>query len=237
ISFDVQVPEGGTAPATLYVMNDDRNLYVALHLSRAVVDPAKSFNLEFDNNDDCVRANGDEVVVMNPDLGTFDEFRTDEPPCPPGDGPARCGFADTDAGGTNDARGAFGNDGTSTVYEISHLLSSGDTAHDFSLAAGDDVGLFVFLRMIDSANRFGDTTFPDAGSLRTHLGRAPGPCPLRPASRAPEWLAGRYFPRFPAIGHSMFVLPVRTPLLDQSTSWQGGWRISDSADAMAALTL
>jgi hypothetical protein len=125
--------------------------------------------LEFDNNDDGVRENGDDVLVMTPGLGFTDDFRTNAPPCPPGSAPATCGLRDTDFGGTNDGAGAFHNDGASTVYEISHPLNSGDVGHDFALHAGDRVGMFLSLRMIAAGASFpagfGDTTFPLPGFL------------------------------------------------------------------------
>ncbi len=174
IRFDANLPDGGTTSARLFVMNDDANLYVALRFARAVVDPGNSLGLEFDNDHDCTRENGDDAVVMNPDIGDLtDDFRTNDPPCPPGSPPAACGPRDVDAGGTNDGHGAFANDGAFTVYEISHPLDSGDVGHDFALGAGDRVGMFVFLRMIGAGgvfpDDFGDTTFPEDGFLEVRI--------------------------------------------------------------------
>jgi len=84
IDLVINLPGGGTEAATLFVMNDATDLYLALRFARSVVDPGNSLVLEFDNNDDGVAANGDDVIVFNPAVGFFDGFRTNEPPCPPG---------------------------------------------------------------------------------------------------------------------------------------------------------
>jgi hypothetical protein len=53
----------------------------------------------------------------------------------------------------------------------------------------------------------------------------------------PEWIEGRYFPRFPPT-ERLYALPVRTTLAeDYPGSWEPGWRINDSHNDMMALTL
>ncbi len=164
IDLVINLPGGGTEAATLFVMNDATDLYLALRFARSVVDPGNSLVLEFDNNDDGVAANGDDVIVFNPAVGFFDEFRTNEPPCPPGSPEAACGLADVTDGGQNDGAGAFSNDGTFSVYELRHTLKSGDLGHDFALDGNQTVGFFLFLRMIRAPGSypgdFGDTDFP-----------------------------------------------------------------------------
>jgi hypothetical protein len=164
INLLVNLPGGGTAPATLFVMNDATNLYLALRFARNVVDPGNSLGFEFSNNDSGIAANGDDAIVFNPTGGFADIFRTNAPPCPPGSPPATCGLTDVSAGGTNDGAGAFANDGTFSVYEISHPLNSGDVGHDFALSVGSTVGFFLFLRIIRAPGvfpqDFGDTDFP-----------------------------------------------------------------------------
>jgi hypothetical protein len=54
----------------------------------------------------------------------------------------------------NDGAGAFANDGTFSVYEISHPLNSGDVGHDFALSVGSTVGFFLFLRIIRAPEVF-----------------------------------------------------------------------------------
>jgi hypothetical protein len=165
VRFDVNLPGGGTTRARMFVMNDATNLYVALRFARAAADPGNSFGLEWDVDHSCGLSNGDDAVVANPSVPTiFDDFRTDQPPCPAG---SLCGLQDIDAGGTNDGGYAFANASGFNVYEISHPLDSGDTGRDFALHAGDSIGMTTFLRMIGTGgvfpDDFGDTTFPDAG--------------------------------------------------------------------------
>lgn len=159
IFFSVNVP-GGTTPAEFCVMNDAVNLYVALRFVRSAADPGNSFAVEFDNDNDGVAENGDDVILFNPDVGFVDDVRTNAPPCPSGSVPAQCAPRDTDVGGTTDGAGAFSNDGTNSTYEMSHPLDSADNANDFSLAVGDTVGFFLFLRVIGSGGVIVDTDFP-----------------------------------------------------------------------------
>jgi len=160
VSLLVNLPGGGTAPATLFVMNDATSLYLALRFARNAVDLADSLAFEFDNNDDGIAANGDDVILFDSDLGFFDEFRTDAPPCPPGSPPATCGLTDVSAGGTNDGAGVFANDGTFSIFEMRHPLNSGDIGHDFALSVGNSVGFFLFLRIFNAQGAFSDTAFP-----------------------------------------------------------------------------
>lgn len=60
--------------------------------------------------------------------------------------------------------------------------------------------------------------------------------PGSPPAGAPEWLEGRYFPRFPASNH-LLVIPVRTDLDDRALAWSPDFRIDDSYETMMALTL
>lgn len=160
----VRTPHGGTTPARLYVMNDAFNLYFAFRFERAAADLGNSLDIEFDNSNNGVVDNGDDVILVNPDIGFVDDVRTNVPPCSPGAGAGSCGFRDTDLGGTNDGAGAFHNDGTYSIYEMQHPLNSGD-ANDFALSAfgGTTVGYFLFLRTINGPSfpfDFGDTGVP-----------------------------------------------------------------------------
>lgn len=165
IDFNVNVPEGGTTPGTVFVMNDATNLYLAIRFTRSVVDPGNTASFRFDNDHDGgLVVTGDDVILINPSIGFRDNVYWGEPPCPPG---SMCSFFDTMVGGTNDGTGAFLNDGTSTVYEFSHPLDSADDTHDFSLVPGDTVGFCLFIRIIKT------------GSVDTHF---PAPTPSPPWS-------------------------------------------------------
>jgi hypothetical protein len=171
IDLTLSLPGGGATPATLFAMNDSTNVYLALRFQRNVLDPGNSLAFEFDNNNNGVRENGDDVLLVNPAVGFFDEFRTNAPPCPSGSPAAACGFLDTQAGGTSDGAGAFQHnpDGDFSVYEISHGLNTGDAGHDFSLSLESTVGMYLFSRMIRPGGQFpadfGDTTFPVGGFI------------------------------------------------------------------------
>jgi hypothetical protein len=141
----------------LAVMNDNLNLYIGLRFPETV--PLYgSLGVEFDNDNDGVPfEQGDDAFVANNQAGFFDDFRTLLPPCPPG---AVCGPEDVDHGGTSDGQMRFANNGTESVYEISHPLDSGDAGHDFALSAGQTVGFFVHLRFIDASGGIFDTHDP-----------------------------------------------------------------------------
>ena len=147
--FQANLPPGlggGTAPATLFVMNDAVSLHLAVRL--AVSTPiASSVAFEFDNDHDGTwPENGDEALVLTTSLGFRDEVRTNQsPPCTPDSRPGQCGVFDTSLGGTDNGQGVVANDGTSSFYEISHPLDSGDIGHDFALAPGSSVGFFMDL--------------------------------------------------------------------------------------------
>ena len=190
LDFAMKVPAhdgGGSVPASLYVMNDARNLYVAVKAPGfySAFNPA----LEFDNDNDGIwPEEGDDVFLASssdrvpPGLLSFtDDFRVH---CP--DDQARgpiCGFKDTYAGegypapGTTDgaAAGFSSSASNSSFVEMSHPLDSSDDAHDFSLHAGSVVGFFLDLRVISTATGpncgypecFGDTTVP-ANALAGH---------------------------------------------------------------------
>jgi hypothetical protein len=162
VTLLINLPGGGTAPATLFVMNDAANLYLALRFAPNAADPANSVSLafEFDNNDDGIAANGDDLIGFSPGIDFVDQFRTNTPPCPPGSSEAACAFTDVSAGGTNDGAGFFANDGTVSVFEMRHPLNSGDIGHDFALSVGNSVGFFLFLRLFNAAGAFADTSFP-----------------------------------------------------------------------------
>ena len=180
VDFLANVPPndgGGTTPATLFVMNNATNLYLALKIARSSIGGATNPSFEFDNNHNGVRNEGDDLFGMSEGIfspPTFiDAFRTSQPPCPAG----LCGLRDVDFGGTNDGTTDASNDGSFTYVEISHPLNSPDDAHDFSLGAGDIVGFTLGLRLfsLDPACNFGfnclaDTDFPTFPSLPGFFG-------------------------------------------------------------------
>ena len=173
-SFNVNLPPygpaGGTTPGTLFVMNDNKNLYLAVRYPQSIGDLGESLTFEFDNNgDEGPRENGDDVIGINPGFFT-DSFRTNEPPCEPGHLPGYCAPRDInpdfDPPGDNDGMGAFGHDGTYTVYETSHPLNSQDSSHDFSLSPGDLLGIRFDLHIVTGPGDSHDvTSFPASSWL------------------------------------------------------------------------
>jgi len=122
-----------------YVMNDDRNLYVAMRVDMPTLQ-FSSFGIEFDNDHDGVFYEpGDDSLVFITTLGFLDEFRTADNVLP-----------DTDQRGSNDGAGAAANDGQSSFYEMSHPLNSGDLGHDVALRPGDTVGFIAVATICDS---------------------------------------------------------------------------------------
>ena len=165
INFPANVPAlegGGTTPATLFVMNDQNNLYLAVRIQRPSLDLGGNIGFRFDNNHDGLSIQpGDDVVVLNQAAQLFDDFRSPCPGAPPTS--AGCIFLDVSFGGTDDGIGAVSNDGTFTVYEQSRPLDSADDAHDFSLSLGDTVGFRLEVRLVVgpfSEGGFADTGFP-----------------------------------------------------------------------------
>ncbi|MGB9081413.1 MAG: hypothetical protein WCD00_08940, partial [Desulfuromonadaceae bacterium] len=126
--------------------------------ARSIEDPGNTAAFEFDNDHSGdSQIVGNDILLINPTDGFFDEVRTTVPPCPSG---SICGFYDTSVGGTNNGSGAFANDGTFTTYEFSHPLNSADDANDFSLSIGDTVGFTLSIRIIATGGDIFDTDYP-----------------------------------------------------------------------------
>jgi hypothetical protein len=145
---------GPPMPASLLVMNDGNDIYIAYLISRSTLG-SSSVSVDFDNDDDGMRANGDDVLLVNPAIGFFDEYYTNQPPCQ-----GIClGIEDFRDGGTTDGRGATTNNGSFSFYEMAHPLNSNDDKHDFSLGSGDVVGASGEVRFCDTGG-CADTTVP-----------------------------------------------------------------------------
>jgi hypothetical protein len=151
---------GGSTPATLYVMNDGSNLYLAVRLARASGDKVNTLQFNFDNNNSWsingtgAAQAGDDVLSLG-GSGFTDAFLTAK--CA-NSSQSSCWSPDVSAGGTNNGAGALANNGTFTTYELSHPLNTTDNASDFSLVAGQKVGLF--LTMQTGAGAAGNTQWP-----------------------------------------------------------------------------
>ena len=116
---------GGTVPATLYVMNDATNLYLALRV--AVTDIGySSFDMEFPAPGANPFAPGSDILRTQSFF--FEDYHYHE-------GPPNSWtwLADVEDGGTHDGTAAVGQQDGSYVFEVSHPLNSADDLHDFSL--------------------------------------------------------------------------------------------------------
>lgn len=149
IDFEAVLPpvDGGAGvPASIYVMNDATNLYLAAALAAV---PGCTFNpiFEFDNNNDgdLFKVGNDWVAAhvlysANGPVDLLDQFEY-----PVGNvGLDTSSGPDYPPAGTIDGRAAGSHPGGATTWvEMSHPLDSADDLHDFSLGVGDTVG-FVF---------------------------------------------------------------------------------------------
>jgi PKD domain-containing protein len=190
VDFLVNIGEGTTTPATFFAMNDADNLYLALRVESAGVAASfSSLGVEFDNDHDGVREEGDDAFVLNPPDQVVDSFRTYLPPCPIG---AFCGLLDSSVGGTNDGLGRVLTAEGFTVYETSRPLNNADDAHDFSLQPGDTIGWELSLRLFVNT-MIVDTLFPTScfscATLFADIRIQPAPILLPPTIEA----GGPYF--------------------------------------------
>jgi len=140
--FDFQasrspVEGGGTVPATLFVMNDSTNLYLALRVS--VIDLGNStFDGLFSPPGGSPFAPGSDILRAVP--WTFEDSFWQQT------GPNSWDWSVDDAfGGTNDGMSQAAVHNGVAVFEVEHPLNDGDDLHDFSLAIPshvDYIGLF-----------------------------------------------------------------------------------------------
>jgi len=160
ILFSVNLPEGGTTPGQLLIRNDATNVFFAVRFDRSIPDAGSQVIFEFDGDGTPPQQNGDDVFLYGTDGQFVDDFRTNIPPCATGSAPATCGLRDTDDGGKNDGVGAFRQEGTVLVFEVSHPLNSGDSGHDFALVGGSMIGMRLNVH-IHGTSPSGGSVFAD----------------------------------------------------------------------------
>ena len=125
---------GGIVPATLYVMNDAQNLYIAIRVSNASAGGSRFF-IEFDNNHDGSGAQEGEDGLFDEGSGQLqDRFMHQTSPT------LWTPLDDNAYGGTLDGALAQGDDAGVATFEVAHPLDDADNAHDFSLRAPARVG-------------------------------------------------------------------------------------------------
>ena len=159
IDLQVNMPEGGTAPARIYFMNDDKYLYVAIRVLR-LNRWTSSHSILFDANDDRIVSAGDDALVLNwePYAGSaaYDDVYYTGGRCPFG---AICSADDSDFGGQNDVIGKVGGDLSYTTYEIAKPLAPSDV-NDVTMPFGSVVAMRFDFRFFGANGNFADTTYP-----------------------------------------------------------------------------
>lgn len=132
-------------PATLYTMNNETNLYVALVIERSGVNFSEIATFYLDYNDNGILDDGDDALRLSRTfLASSGQFTTrfvdsygafcDGTEC-------KLQLPDVENGGTNEGAGAIVNNGTSVVLEWVRPLASPDTAHDARLRVNETVQL------------------------------------------------------------------------------------------------
>lgn len=130
LTFQVFSTDALLNGSTLYVMNDEVNLYLALDVANDINTVSDDWEIRFDNaNDKLQSANDDELFLKN-GVGGFRDAHFDG---------TNWGIPDA----TIDGSGAVGtNEAGEGFFEMAHPLNSGDV-HDFSVSAGDVLGLCI----------------------------------------------------------------------------------------------
>ena len=150
--FPMKTP-AGIVTATVYVMNDNQNLYVAVRFPRNTIDKATVLNFIADADNDGINVAGDDAFQYYGSgslLGFKDQHAV---AC----GQNVCGQNDPSS---NDGAGSFYNDGTTSTFEVSHPLNSADDQHDFSLGARSRIGFKLLLDILDAQNTSYFTAYP-----------------------------------------------------------------------------
>jgi hypothetical protein len=114
------------ANSTIYVMNDEDNLYIALSVFDATFTSTDSVSVRFDNDHNHVTDEDDDKAWTYASTYTDRHFEA-----------AAVGWGTLDS--QTDGSGAGGTTGGTNFFEISKPLKSGDP-EDFNLTVGDTVG-------------------------------------------------------------------------------------------------
>jgi hypothetical protein len=159
IDIQLNLPEGGTTTGRLYLMNDDKFLYVGLRVLREKADDFSDFQVILDANRDHTFSGGDDSMhALRDNLGrtnAVDLYYVSGGSCPIGQ---VCISADTDWGGRNDVKGVTSADGTYVTWELSKPLITFDGT-DATMPAGSSIGM-TFVMRLHSFGRVGDTAYP-----------------------------------------------------------------------------
>jgi hypothetical protein len=147
LAFTANAPGGGTVPGELSVMNDGEHLYLGVRV--ATTTPTLSVSFGFDNDHDGIwPEEGSDGLALGFGVrnGFGDLVLSARGGCPAG---SLCGFHDVDLGGSVDATGLRTVHGGETQLELAKTLDSADDLNDFSLSAGDVVGVGFQIALCD----------------------------------------------------------------------------------------
>lgn len=145
---------GGTVPATLFVMNDATNLYLALRA--AVSDLGDSaFDTVFMPSDLDPFGPGNDILRATPSVFEDDHYQQTAPN-------SWDWVPDVADGGTSDGTAVVRQYSDVAVFEVSHPLDSVDNGHDFSLSVPSHISFIASLQLC-VAYSCGFTVVPDFG--------------------------------------------------------------------------
>ena len=165
--FDVNLIGGGSTPATVYVMNDWTNLYLAVKIIHPDNNNGVQISFAFNNDNlGMSLANGDDQIKLGESLGFLDEVRRTGTSCSAGNDQDSCGFGDALFGGTTEGAGAILDGTEHIVFEMYHPLNSLDSANDFSLVPGNSVGFILTITFGGQVTTFGPTDLAPFGGIK-----------------------------------------------------------------------
>jgi hypothetical protein len=148
---------GGTVPATLFVMNDATNLYLALRVG--VTDLGYSaFDGIFMPSEQNPFGPGNDILRATPTL--FEDYHYQQTAPNTWDW-----IADVADGGTRDGTAAAMQYSGYAVFEVSHPLDSADNGHDFSLTIFSHISFIASFQHC-VAGSCGNTIVPDFGTSK-----------------------------------------------------------------------
>jgi len=174
---------GGTVPAEIMSMSDDKNIYIAYRYEADTSRFSQSHAVELDANHSGWPDTGDDAWLLSwwpyplpgGTSGFYDDYRG---PCLVNGVRQDCAPEDTDPNtgfgtpGTSDGGAVIRFEGGWTTVETWHPYHGGD-ARDVSALPGDTLPLNFQLRIIDTCGEYprcyGDTDFPGVWQYRPFL--------------------------------------------------------------------
>jgi hypothetical protein len=175
LTFNADLPAGGTTPVTVYITHDKTYMYLAVTFDRG-----SAFHLNdviafaFDNDNDGVREDGDDIVLTDPTDPAFVVHPGADYYFLNGGAANQSDIFPLSDGGTIDVSSVFGVSGNTGVFEFRHDLNSADDAHDFSIdpiPMAETVGVLVevALEADPAGSNTYTTSFTPSSTTYCHL--------------------------------------------------------------------